>query len=636
MLVLVASCHATAPPFETVEATAPEVYTAQDRPRIVEVVAGPESTCARDARGRVACLGHGMAYDEEDPAEDTHVPQAVPIPASKGISAGDGFACSVDRDGGRVRCWGANGAGQLGRKTARLVDQRPAEVPDLAGVERIVSHGRRTCAVADGQLWCWPGRKDPSPRLLPLDGRSIERALYDHVRSGKALQFSYGHAHVEHPWREGLPVRCPFVDPGAPELLEDDLFDPPEGYACGGEATIEVGPGVEVGKDHAFRLQHGAIRCEGHDTVGQAPAEMPNFGAQVLDIAVGSEHTCALIAEGELRCWGSSTRGQLGIPPVHSRPPALARTDVDKLWLTKTRTCVQTDDGATLCTGESRDPCSAPAFTPLRGPTEIREVFEAAGDDSCLVDGDGSVWCEDERGWALAVAASAFPGPSTSRSLYGTGWDGWLCWLADAIPTCAGWQAPIGDVPEVQEDRLHTETPFGDSRAASLRWYGELLCALDHSGTVQCKASPTPSRGMPWADAKVPEGKVAHFTDAGWIYEDGSLLRVWGNDDQPGKGPSLRSLPAEFPKGTRVAQASRECAVTEDGRLLCDDDVPLPKGPFETVASGRHHTCALDTEHGLWCWGDATGGRLGPGDAVCTRIPRSLSEDFYDAWKATP
>ena len=97
------------------QAPAPVASEAPDR--IVEVVAGPESTCARSRQGRVACVGHGMAYDEDTPAFDTHVPQVVAVPPSKGISAGDGFACSVDRDGGKVRCWGDNRFRQLGRKT---------------------------------------------------------------------------------------------------------------------------------------------------------------------------------------------------------------------------------------------------------------------------------------------------------------------------------------------------------------------------------------------------------------------------------------------------------------------------------------------------------------------------------------
>jgi alpha-tubulin suppressor-like RCC1 family protein len=42
----------------------------------------------------------------------------------------------------------------------------------------------------------------------------------------------------------------------------------------------------------------------------------------VIDIAAGRAHACALLASGEVRCWGHNHRGQLGVAsPTESPSP---------------------------------------------------------------------------------------------------------------------------------------------------------------------------------------------------------------------------------------------------------------------------------------------------------------------------
>lgn len=613
---------------------------ADTRDVIVEVVAGPESTCARTGQGRVACVGHGVEYTDEKRAFDTHVPRVVPVPPSKSISAGEGFACSVDRDGGKVRCWGYNGAGQLGRETPDLVDQWPLEVPGLEGTERLVTHGPRTCALKGEALWCWPGHDKEGPVAHPLASRDPDRALFDLTHSGQALGFNFngGDTKIDRPWRERLHARCPFFDPDAPEeVMEDDLFDPYDTYRCNASEGIEVGPGAEVGKDHACRLAQGKVSCEGPDTVGQAPSDPPNLGAPVLDIAVGSEHTCAVISVGELRCWGSSTRGQLGIEPVHSRPPVLAASDVAQAWVTDGLTCLQTTKGSFACAGQSGDPCASPDFAPLEGPNGIQEMFEALGSAGCLIDSDGALWCMEDDSWERHVAPEAFAGASASRQEFGADYNGRLCWLAEGRPTCARWQPPDGNFPEVREEPFVTEAPFGPlDDVLQLRWYGSGLCALDRAGVLRCKGAPGHERRTTWAPVEVPEQSVARLLNDGWQLKDGTFSQVWRLSGRGSAPLSLSGHPLQPPDAAAVADASGDCVVTEAGRLWCANDEfrEPPNTTFKTVASATHHACAIDEDHGLWCWGDATRGRLGVGPPVCDRTPHSLSGAFHDAWES--
>ena len=85
---------------------------------------------------------------------------------------------------------------------------------------------------------------------------------------------------------------------------------------------------IAVGTDHACALlEGGSVRCwganlsgelgYGHDsTIGddETPemSDPVNVGSVVTQISVGSTHTCALLDSKEVRCWGSAAAGVLG------------------------------------------------------------------------------------------------------------------------------------------------------------------------------------------------------------------------------------------------------------------------------------------------------------------------------------
>ncbi len=42
-------------------------------------------------------------------------------------------------------------------------------------------------------------------------------------------------------------------------------------------------------------------------------------GLKVTALALGNYYTCAIVAGGEVKCWGRNDYGQLGVPPTRSR-----------------------------------------------------------------------------------------------------------------------------------------------------------------------------------------------------------------------------------------------------------------------------------------------------------------------------
>jgi hypothetical protein len=80
---------------------------------------------------------------------------------------------------------------------------------------------------------------------------------------------------------------------------------------------------IAAGGDHSCALQNdGAIFCWGAGLQGQLgqgrladslePVAVERLPGPAIGLAAGRTHTCALINDGSVRCWGSNAQGQLG------------------------------------------------------------------------------------------------------------------------------------------------------------------------------------------------------------------------------------------------------------------------------------------------------------------------------------
>jgi len=153
--------------------------------------------------------------------------------------------------------------------------------------------------------------------------------------------------------------------------------------------AVDLGPGnvaleVAAGGGHACAiLQDRSLKCWGFNDSGQlglgdglrrgtSPNEMGDAlpkvdlgpGALVVQVAAGADHTCALLADGSVRCWGSNVFGQLGLGDQIVRGPGaldmganLPAVDLgpgrkaSALALGQTHTCARLDNGDLKCWG---------------------------------------------------------------------------------------------------------------------------------------------------------------------------------------------------------------------------------------------------------------------------------------------
>ena len=191
-------------------------------------------------------------------------------------------------EGGRVRCWGGNGAGQLGYGHIEDIgdDETPADVGDVMlpepGVELTMGDSHSCILMADQAVRCW----------------------------GAGGSGQLGYANTNDIGDDEFPVSITDVPIGG-AALEVDAGGT---HTC---ARLDNGKLRCWGAGSSGQLGYGNTTTIGDDEAPMSAGDVPVGGA-VIAQATGIGHTCAIIANGAIRCWGSGSSGQLGYGNVEA------------------------------------------------------------------------------------------------------------------------------------------------------------------------------------------------------------------------------------------------------------------------------------------------------------------------------
>jgi cysteine-rich repeat protein len=340
-----------------------------------------------------------------------------------------------------------------------------------------------------------------------------------------------------------------------------------------GEAAVAVAAGFF----HSCAvLQGGQVKCWGKNAFGalglgdtvdrggglgemgdDLPAVDLGEGARATSVVVGYHHTCALLDDGRVKCWGLNAYGQLGLGDDDPRGDGpnemgdhLPVVDLGEGEVAAAivgadmNTCALLQSGGIKCWGFS-------IYGQLGlGDTESRgDDPDEMGDNLPAIDlGAGRT--------ATAVATRRY----STCAILDNG--GVKCWgLNDRGELGLGDTARRGDDPNEMGDNLPMVDLGAGATAAAIDVGEASACALLHDGRVKC-----------W----------------GYNYEgDLGLGDVAPRGDDPNEMGD--DLPAVDLGAGRTATA---------------------------IAKGWWHTCARLDDGSLKCWGLNAEGELGQGDTV--------------------
>ena len=284
------------------------------------IMASDSHTCALTSSGSVHCwgwgdsgrLGYGNQIDRSRPGE--------PIPGLSGviqIAPGQLHSCALVA-GGSVHCWGDGTNGKLGygNNSVRL---SPGEaIPGLRDVTQLESGAYHVCAlVSGGRVHCWGwgdagrlGYGNDSDRNTPAEiipGLSNVEQIAAGT-SHTCVLVSNGSVFC---WGAGGRGRLGYGD----EASRSESLEPVPGLA---NVTQ-----ISAGNGHTCALiSNGNVHCWGDGGSGElgyrnrsnrlSPGEVVPGLSGVRQISAGGSHTCALIEGGSVDCWGTGSQGQLG------------------------------------------------------------------------------------------------------------------------------------------------------------------------------------------------------------------------------------------------------------------------------------------------------------------------------------
>ena len=285
------------------------------------------------------------------------------------VAAGDRHTCAL-LDNGSVKCWGLNDFGQLGQGHTTTLGDNASEMGDnlpavALGSGRsaiaIAAGGRVSCALLDNAtLKCWGqngagqlGQGDTVARGDQANemGDSLSPVNLGTNRSVTAVVLApgttsaAGSAHVC-ALLNNATVKC-FGANAAGQLGQGDVNNRGDSQGEMGDAlgAVQVGSGRSViglgasgGQSTCARLDNGSTVCWGSNSSGELglgdianrgdnPGEMGDslprvlLPSQVVSFASGgsSASQCALLANNRVVCWGANDAGQLGVGSVLSK-----------------------------------------------------------------------------------------------------------------------------------------------------------------------------------------------------------------------------------------------------------------------------------------------------------------------------
>ncbi len=252
---------------------------------------------------------------------------------------------------GAMKCWGSNSYGQIGTLASNQ-QKTPSDVPGFTNnISAIAVGDSRMCALTTaGEVKCI--------------GNGVADSNNPGISAG-AISISSGYANS-----------CALMSYGGVKCWGDNWTG-----QLGSGTWVNTSPAVNVkgltsgvtaitsGIMHSCALlSSGSVKCWGANNYGQLgdgttsnrnePAQVSGLTSGVVSISGGYEHTCAVLTNGEVKCWGRNGYGELGDGTTTNRNvPTSVKVDgqpisgIASISGGLRHTCAITTGGAAKCWG---------------------------------------------------------------------------------------------------------------------------------------------------------------------------------------------------------------------------------------------------------------------------------------------
>jgi alpha-tubulin suppressor-like RCC1 family protein len=324
-----------------------------------KVVTGYAHACALMKDRTVKCWGSngygqlGLGTKDTQPHP---LPETVPgLSNITSLAAGGGdtsHMCAV-AGGGNIWCWGANDYGQLGVGTYGSTAGRlsPTQVcwtgsistsscNVLTSATSVAAGDFHTCVrLLSGAVVCFgsngsgelgqvaDGQAHPNP--LTVGGVNAGFTSATPVAAGESNSCAVLTDNTVKCWgrnTKGQLANGTNTSSGTPTFICN-----PSAGSCSGTNMQVVA--IALGETHSCMVSAGAVRCSGYHNNGALGDGTPSLyqtnvasaiavPSGAVGVMAGSYHSCALLNDGSLRCWGWNGNSQLGAPDAGDESPS--------------------------------------------------------------------------------------------------------------------------------------------------------------------------------------------------------------------------------------------------------------------------------------------------------------------------
>jgi alpha-tubulin suppressor-like RCC1 family protein len=291
-------------------------FTAAGAVGPTSVSAGGEYTCIGLADGSARCAGRNQFGQLGDGSwtNSAFLVQPAGLTSVRFVAKGDEFSCALRTDG-TAACWGLGEKGQLGDGTFTQIALTPVSVQGLTNATALVGGYNHVCAVlSDSTIRCWGSNTngqlgDPSKTesSVPIPVPGLSGVLAIGVGAFHTCAVMQDHT-----------VRC-WGENSSGQLGNGTFAPSSTPVTVAGLSNVVT---ISGGGAHTCAvLTDGSARCWGDNYLGQlgdgtgTPSAMPVQVAGIgnaVEIAGGWAHTCARLSDRTLQCWGEGTNGELG------------------------------------------------------------------------------------------------------------------------------------------------------------------------------------------------------------------------------------------------------------------------------------------------------------------------------------